>query len=235
MAAQTPKPLDSKRPIAESMSTAGLPVTYIMETNDYAEIYSTGTRQYLDCIAEGKFSVRAQQGGNKNYYSSPRASKVVTITGINSSDDPTLTIQQADNGSVNIQVPNGSVYTFTIEPSTGWKIHSVTYNNSDVTNQLTGNRQFTTPAITSNSTLSVVYEDESSAIHSVKASDVRIQSTSNGVRVLNAKLGDNIRIYNTTGLLQHSVKVDAQAIDIPLANDNVYIIKVGDKTVKLSH
>ena len=46
-------------------------------------------------------------------------------------------------------------------------------------------------------------------------------------------MGNIIRVYTTGGQLIHSIKVDDHIIDIPLAKDGVYIIKDGEKTVKL--
>lgn len=215
--------------------SSGLPVTYTMDNNGAAEIYSSGNKSYLDCKAGGQFIIRAVQNGNKNYYSSPRASNTVSIIGANPTSDPTLTIKQADNGSVKVQVSKGSVYTFTIAPSNGWKIHSVTFNNSDVTNQLTSEGSFTTPNITSNSILSVVYEQVGTSVNTARFSDTKIIATSKGIKIIDAKMGDTIRVYTTDGLLQHSVKVDSQAIDILLTKHNVYIVNVGGKTMKLRY
>lgn len=215
-------------------ASSGLPITYTMD-NNAAEIYTAGKKTYLDCKAGGQFSIRAVQDGNINYYSSPRASNYVAIIGSNPPSDPMLTIKQADNGSVSVPVTKGSVYTFTISPSNGWRVHSVTYNDSDLTSQLSSDGRFTTPAITGNSTLSVVFEEGSSAVNSIRASEVTIQATSIGARVVNANMGDVIRVYTTAGILLQSLKVDAQTIDIPLEKGNVYIVKVGEKTVKLGH
>lgn len=220
----------------KAVASSVLPITYMMDENNAAELYSTGSKTYLDCKAGGQFLIRAVQDGNNNYYSSPRVSKTISIIGNNPSSDPILTIKQADNGSVGVQVSKGSVYTFTIAPSNGWKIHSVTFNNSDVTSLLKNNNAFTTPAIISNSTLSVVYEQgDDSAVKLLSMSNVKIQATSLGVRVIDANIDDIIRVYTVDGILLNSVKVDGKIVDIPLYNDNVYVIKVGTKTVKLSH
>ena len=101
---------------------------------------------------------------------------------------------------------------------------------------MTNNNAFTTPAITSNSTLSVVYEQgDDNAVKSLSMSNVKIQATSLGVRVIDANIDDIIRVYTVDGILLNSVKVDEKIVDIPLYKDNVYVIKVGTKTVKLSH
>lgn len=216
-------------------ASSGLPITYSMEFNNAAEIYSAGSKNYLDCKAGGQFAIRAVQEGNKNYYSTSKISKSVSIVGISPSNDPTLTIKQADNGTVSVQLTKGSVYTFTIAPSNGWRIHSVTFNNSNVTNQLTSDGQFTTPAITGNSTLSVVYEEGSSIVSSLPESLVKIQETSYGARITDAIFGDLIQVYTLDGILLNSVNVEGNITDVPLDKNNVYIIKVGNKTVKLSH
>lgn len=220
----------------QPVASSDLPITYIMDNNDLAEIYSTGNRYYLDCLAEGQFIIRAVQNGNGNYYSSPRASKAVTIIGATPPSDPTLTINQADNGTISMQVARGRTYTFTIAPNYGWKIHSVMFNNTDVTSQLRNDYKYTTPAINTNSWLSVVYEKtDEDAVTSIADSNVKIQGTSFGARVLDAELGDMIRVYTTDGKLQHSLMVDGSSVDVPLAKDNIYIIQVGTKTVKLGH
>lgn len=218
----------------QATASSGLPITYTMDT-EMAELYSTGNKTYLDCLAGGQFLIRAVQNGNNNYYSSPRASKSVTIIGNDSQSDPTLTINQADNGTISMQVSRGKSYTFTIVANYGWKIHSVMFNNSDVTNKLNGNK-YTTPAITGDSWLSVVYERiDEDAISYVPESNVKILGTPTGARVIGAEIGDIIRVYTTDGKLQHTVEADNNIIDIPLTKDEIYIIQVGTKTVKLGH
>lgn len=82
----------------QAVASSGLPITYKMDSNDAAEIYSAGNnRTYLDCKAEGQFTIRATQEGNKNYYSSTRINKTVTIGNGESS------VKSLDNASIKIQ------------------------------------------------------------------------------------------------------------------------------------
>lgn len=60
-------------------ASSGLPITYTMDQTNIAEIYSTGNKFYLDCKGEGTFQIVAVQNGDKNYYSSTRIRKTVTI------------------------------------------------------------------------------------------------------------------------------------------------------------
>lgn len=73
-----------------------------------------------------------------------------------------------------------------------------------------------------------------SAIETIKGSEVQISRTSFGVRVANTNVGDVINVYSIDGLLQKTVKTEDTTTDIPLANNKIYIVKVGGKTVKLS-
>ena len=135
-------------------ASSGLPITYTMDQTNIAEIYSTGKKYYLDCKNEGTFQIVAAQNGNKNYYSSTRVRKTVTI----------------------------------------------------------GN---------------------SSGINEIDNSPVKLQKTSYGIKVIDANVGDVIRVYTLDGLLQYSIRVDSKNVDIPLKGQDGYIIKVGGKTVKL--
>lgn len=217
-----------------AQASSGLPVTYTMDENDCAEIYKAGKKNYLECKSAGTFNIKAVQEGNDNYYSTQRINKTVTIVG-NTIEDPILTIKQADNGSISTKVKKGTSYTFTIHVEEGWKIHSVTLNNEDVTSQLNEQLTFTTPAINENAILTIVYEKEGeSRIDEDGNSAIKIQGASFGVRITDPNMGDQIRIYTMDGVLLESAKVEKEITDITLDNNKVYIIKVGTKTVKLS-
>ncbi len=64
---------------------------------------------------------------------------------------------------------------------------------------------------------------------------VKIQSTQLGIRVTGAKQGENIRIYTLDGMLQRSVRVEEPTTYIQMKRNNIYIVRVGEKVVKLKH
>ena len=147
-----------------------------------------------------------------------------------------LSIQQAEGGSVMQRVERGKTYEYRLSPTNGWRIHSVTFNDEDVTSQLGGDNTFTTPVIESNSSLIVVYErtgGQVTAIGSSRESSIIIQGTSFGVRVLNAEVGDTIHVYNQEGKLLYSEACTSNQVDISLEHDHVYIIKVREKVMKV--
>jgi hypothetical protein len=71
-----------------------------------------------------------------------------------------LTIIDSQNGSVDVKVKLGDKYTLRISPANGRTVKNVYYNDDDVTKQLDANNCFTTPAISANSTLRVVYKGD---------------------------------------------------------------------------
>ncbi len=216
----------------QAYASSNLPITFTMDSEDFAEIYKAGSKTYMECKKAGSFHIKAVQEGNDNYYSTQRINKDVTIAG-EEEFNPTLFIKQTDNGMVSTKVNKGSTHTFTIYAETGWKIHSVTFNNTDVTNKLNSDNTYTTPEITENSTLTVVYEQENSAINAIQNSNVKVLATPDGIRVTGVNSDDVIRVYNIDGTLKKSVCADGSQVEIPLHKDNVYVVKVGEKTMKL--
>lgn len=87
-----------------AVASSGLPITYTIESGDGAEIYSAGTKTFLECKADGQILIRAVQEGNNNYYSSPRVSKTVVIkqegddSVVNSVAESSVKIQETSFG-----------------------------------------------------------------------------------------------------------------------------------------
>lgn len=216
----------------QANASSNLPITFTMDSNDFAEIYKAGSKTYMECKAPGSFHIKAIQDGNDNYYSTARINKDVTIVG-EDEYNPTLYIKQTDNGMVSTKVNKGSKHTFKFYAENGWKIHSVTFNDNDVTNELDSNNSFTTPAINENATLIVVYEQESTAVNKIQNSNVKVLATSEGIKVTGIDADNVIQVYSIEGVLQKSVRAEGSIVEIPLLKNNVYIVKIGTKTIKL--
>lgn len=211
-------------------ASSKFPVTYAIDSDEYAEISTVDGRTYLECIAAGKVQLRASQAGNDNYNA---AQDVLAEASIRQVEKCNLCIKQADHGSVNIQTEQGSTFSCVILADEGWSIYSVIFNNEDVTGLLDVDGNFTTPAIVGNSTLTIVYKQGGgNAVASPNYSKVKVQPTNRGVKISGAKEGEPIRVYTTGGILVSSVKAENNSTEIALKKDEVYIIKVEDKTLK---
>lgn len=215
-----------------AVASSGLPVEYTMDSNNSASLYKVGSKTYIDCIAAGQILLRASQNGNNNYYGTPRVTNAINIVG-NTIADPTLTIIQGEKGLIRTQVTKGSVYTFTIEATDGWKIHSVSFNDEDITGKLNDNNRFTTPNINTSTTLNVVYESSADGISSTKVSSAKILGTSFGIKVENARPNEVLKVYTIDGKLVKSQKLQSPEVDVELPNNETYIINLEDLRVKV--
>ena len=147
-------------------------------------------------------------------------------------DGPYIALQHADNGSIWQQVEMGKIYTYYIEPTNGWAIHSATFNGAELTVE---DNTVTTPAVAAEyNRLIVVFEQSPvTGISSESASRVKVLGSPNGIHIANANIGDPVYIYTADGRLMHSERMKAQSTDIVLKSRTIYIIKVGNKTVKV--
>jgi len=146
-----------------------------------------------------------------------------------------IAMQTADNGSIWQRVEMGQQYTYFIEPSEGWNIHSVTFNGTEL-NVVDGNT-ITTPAVSVQyNRLIVTFEQQTSAIESapaVNASQVKILGSADGIHIANAKAGDKVAVCTLDGRTVYSRTLSGSQADIALKSGTLYIIKVADKVVKV--
>lgn len=214
-------------------ASSGLPVTYTMEPIDGAEMYPAGKKTYIECKSPCEFFITAIQNGNDNYYSTQRITKRVKIAS-EEVDKLTLALQGSECGTISTKVEKGSVYTFQILAEDGWKLHSVTFNGIDVTETLTGENNFTTPAITENSKLYVVYEEVGgNAVKALKTSSIKVLGTANGIKVTGVPAGETLYVYADNGVLQKSVLSDGSAMEIILPKNSIYLVNVGEWSRKM--
>jgi hypothetical protein len=149
-----------------------------------------------------------------------------------------IALSNAENGAIWQQVEMGKQYTYYLEPAIGWKIHSVSFNNQDITDMVTENNMITTPVVNSeHSSLFVTFEQENATeaiiAQNMPRSEVKVLGKEGGISVNGANDGDVVQVYTIDGRLVQAQKVNAGQTDIPLASKTLYIIKVGEKTVKV--
>ena len=144
-----------------------------------------------------------------------------------------LTLRQADNGAIGIAVDLDRTYKVCITPSTGWKIHSVTFNGTDITAQLNDDNTLTTPTINGSSELVVAYEKDNTAIENASASRIKVQGHHGTLRITGATEGDDISVYTTGGTLVAQESAEESETELTLPTGQVYIVTVADKVVKI--
>ena len=149
--------------------------------------------------------------------------------------DVYLTITDCANGNVKLKVDEDKPYfTLKIEAETGWHVHSVTFNDGDVTAELSADGEYTTPAIGTDSRLNIVYAQGSSSVNSVSDSKIKVWASGNNIIVDNAILNETINVYTLDGMKITSVNANSNRVEIPLTTGVVYIVKVADKVLKVA-
>lgn len=212
-------------------ATSGLDVTYtLIEGKDVANLYTLGNKTYLDILTPGSIVIMAQQEGTRNYYSSEKLYKTIEVQG----KTVTLTMKDGEQGELRENVISGQSREITILPAKDYKIHSVTYNDMDVTDQLSSDGLFTTAPILEDATLYVVFESTSDAVPYVEdVNPTRISARRGEVVVTNLKAGEQIFVFDIEGREQASVTSNGYSTSIQLKTEQTYIVKAGNKTVKV--
>lgn len=142
-----------------------------------------------------------------------------------------LTLKDGTSGCMKLLVKRGTSHTVAIEAEEGWKVTSVTYNDEDVTSSLDEENQFTTPAITTDAVLRVVYTQDT-RVASLQNDDINILAVSGGLWIDGATKDTVCQVFATDGKLLKTVRLTNSRTFVSLDAGQVYIVKVGDKTMK---
>ena len=147
-----------------------------------------------------------------------------------------IALQTSDGGSIWQRVEMGQQYTYFLEAAEGWKIHSVTFNGSELT--VASDNTVTTPAISTQYSRLIATFEKSTPATAIQAtpatpSAARILGSAEGIHVTNANPGDQVSVYTIDGRLVRSQRLTGTSTDITLKPDALYVIRVADKVVKV--
>ena len=157
----------------------------------------------------------------------------VIIREISEEQDVYLSVRQV-NGMVRMKVDAEKPYfNLQIKADEGWMIHSVTLNENDVTAEVSEDGNYTTPVISSDAVLNIVFEKGSSGIAVQSESPLRVLAYGNTIQVSGAETGEQIVVYSVDGKLVERVKAEHGTATITLPENQTYIVKGQQKTVKV--
>ena len=174
------------------------------------------------------------KGSVLNYKAANVWRNFVIIREIDGEQDAYLSVNQS-NGVVMMKVDREKPYfSLQIKADDGWRIHSVTFNGNDVTAEVSAEGNYTTPAITTNSTLYVIYEKVGSGIVSLSESRMRVLAYGNNITIKDASEGERIVVYSVDGREVAAAIADSHGIvKMALPENQTYIVKGQTKTVKV--
>ena len=143
-----------------------------------------------------------------------------------------LTLKDGLSGSTKVLVPEGDSLMISVAAEEGWKVQSVTMDDNDVTEQLSDDNMFTTPALMNDAVIIIVYEQkETEGVASARISAANVKVVSDGVIISNAPSGTRCTIFTANGVQVIGTTIDGNQ-KITLRKGQTYVLKLDNRTLK---
>jgi len=143
-----------------------------------------------------------------------------------------LTIQDAESGSIGIQVEPFQKQVISIHTSVDWELYSVLMNQVEVIGEVVMNT-YTTPVLTAPSTLQIITKKIVPILTARAENPIQLKAGDGMLTVKGAVAGDRIRVYNLEGRLVKSTRVTGVETILKLKPGTVHILKIGMDTFKV--
>lgn len=159
----------------------------------------------------------------------------ITLNATFAENPYTLYLKSSEQGTIGVPVERGKSITCDIAAAEGWKINSVHFGYSDVTDLLAEDGTITVTPSYDGETLSVSFE-QSSSIGSIAGteSNAKAHVTQDGtLYVENVTDGSDITIYCSDGKVAGTMKARAGCATTRLSANGIYIVKVQGKSIKV--
>ena len=145
-----------------------------------------------------------------------------------------LSVKQGTSGYTELPVKADETYTIYIGALGNSKINAVTFNGEDVTDQVKDG-YYTTPAIKAKSTLSISYEESNiTNVKEISNPELKVTGNEGEINISGIDNPTNVEVYTTDGRLvetRGSVSGDTR---IQVKEDELYLVKVGKRTIKIA-
>ena len=140
-----------------------------------------------------------------------------------------ITIRMGDGGVLMQSVELEQTYTYAVSADDGWEVNTVTFDGADMIEQLIDG-QFSTPVITGNSELNVVFKQNETGLKKVMShSNVKVYASNKNITVTGADMNAKVNVYSINGAFVTSAIGNTT---IPLEH-GVYFVKVGQESFKV--
>lgn len=145
-----------------------------------------------------------------------------------------LKVKQGTMGYTEQPVKADEKYTIYIGSLGESAINSITFNGRDVTNEVV-NGYYTTPEIKASSELSISYEiSDPDVVKSVELSNVRVKGYEGEVTISGVETESDVFVYDTTGKMVASESRVKGEVRLSIPENQLYIVKVGQRSYKVA-
>lgn len=143
-----------------------------------------------------------------------------------------ITINTGGSNGINLYYEYGSTPSFDFTPSLGSTIQSVFYNGIDVSDSLV-DFVYNVPAITANGTLVVNFVSITTKENALARNQLKIQTNRSQIIVEGTSENDIVSLYSLSGKLLQTMKSNGSRIEFTAQPNAAYILKAGNKTIKI--
>ncbi|MEE0976040.1 MAG: leucine-rich repeat domain-containing protein [Muribaculaceae bacterium] len=142
-----------------------------------------------------------------------------------------LTIKFPENGTITHKEVYDETVDLAIIPNEGWIVNSMTFNDEDVTSQIGESGNYTTPVLTEDATLIVVFEQISTDIETISPqNNIKVYATNGEIKIIGADSMSEVIVYNTMGAIVYN----GVEKNIILDQTGVYILSVEGRIFKFA-
>ena len=146
-----------------------------------------------------------------------------------------IEIVQSELGSVKFQLPQGKPYTYSIVPDSGWVVHSVTYNDMDITNRVRNGETVDTPVLEEDAVVHIAFMTVADGVSVADKEQMHVLVYNGNVQITQAKPNELIRVYSIDGKTVETRKADSNGfVTFPLEKGKVYLVKTKTRTIKFA-
>ena len=145
-----------------------------------------------------------------------------------------LAVKQGTTGYTEQPVKADETYTIYIGALNNSKINAVTFNGEDVTDQV-NDGYYTTPEIKAKSILSISYEDIiTTNVKEISNPELKVTGNNGEINISGIVSPTDVEVYTTDGKLVESKGSVYGDTSIQVKENELYIVKVGKRAIKIA-
>ncbi|MGM9841359.1 MAG: leucine-rich repeat domain-containing protein [Candidatus Limisoma sp.] len=112
-----------------------------------------------------------------------------------------LSVLFPDRGEVAVEVPYNKTTTVKVFPDNvdGYRLSSVTFNGEDILDSLDADYRYTTPKLTADAVISVVYVSDKGSVDQTAADSIKVSASSGMVRIMGAAPESEATVCDMSG------------------------------------
>lgn len=144
-----------------------------------------------------------------------------------------IDVLQNELGRVRLTVSKNQRYACRIIEEKGWRVNSITFNGTDITNKAGADNYIQTPVVEADAVIRIAFEQDETGISPAVQERIRVLGDANGLTITQTEPGERIDIYLTDGRLVRSLRSNGTSQHVNLPAGAIYLIKTRTKTIKI--